>query len=180
MLIAVAVVVAISVDMNKTTSVIAIMTLSTLLLVARVMVYEWNVSILSDVYGFFDALDVTYNRGYAASLSLILGFVYIGMLFWVRLYHRWEITPVEFRHYSLGVVDQSLARGAKTLKTSYPDLFEILLGLSGTLHVYSANGDKELVTIHNVPMLPFLKSRINAILSEAPQVVAVQEEAVNQ
>jgi len=37
-------------------------------------------------------------------------------------------------------MNDSLGRGAKTIRSDFPDVFELLLGLAGTLIVYNASG----------------------------------------
>ena len=41
-------------------------------------------------------------------------------------------------------MDDSLGRGAKTIRSSFPDVLELVLGIAGTLIVYNATGTKEL------------------------------------
>lgn len=117
-----------------------------------------------EIYAFFDARDVRYDRGLGLAVSLLLAVPYVGMLLWSRVQHKWRITHNEFEHYSFGRADDSLARGAKRVRTSYPDLLELLLLGAGTLVVYSATGRTELRRLHHVPLLPLLRTRINRIL----------------
>ena len=75
-----------------------------------------------------------------------------------------DLIMVEFEHHAFGKMDDSLGRGAKTIRTSYPDMLELILGLAGTLVVYSANGTKELRRIPHVIGLPMVRKRLNTIL----------------
>lgn len=139
------------------------------------LLHEKGIPVFTHVYRFFADLDVSYERGYALALSIFLLFPFLGMLLWSRLNHRWRITHNEFEHYAWGRADDSLARGAKRVRTTYPDLLEFILGMgAGTLHVYSASGQTELRRIPNVPMLFVLRKRINRIL-ETTQVTGVTE-----
>lgn len=120
--------------------------------------------IFGAVYDFFSDMDIQYNRYIGLALSLFLVVPYIVMVFWARLNDKWRITHNEFEHYALGRADDSLARGAKRVRSTYPDLFELLLGMSGTLIVYSATGRSELRRIPHVPLLPLRRKQIDQIL----------------
>ena len=121
-------------------------------------------SFFGDIYSFFNGLDVRYSRGMGVAIAVLLAFPYMLMLLWARLQNRWRITHNEFEHYSWGRADDSLARGAKRVRSTYPDLLELLLAGAGTLIVYSATGRSELRRINNVPMLPLLRHKIDFIL----------------
>ena len=130
-----------------------------------------------DIYEFFAGLDVSYNRSYGLVVSIFLSLPYAVMLIWARLQDKWRITHNEFEHYSFGRADDSLARGAKRVRTTYPDLLELLLLGAGTLVVYSATGRTELRRIHHVPLLPLLRQRINRILETTAVTSAAGFEA---
>lgn len=117
-----------------------------------------------NIFNFFDRLDVRYNSGFGLGLSLLLSGPYLVMMLWARLNHRWRITRNEFEHYSWGRADDSLARGAKRVRSTYPDLLELLLAGAGTLIVYSATGHSELRRIPHVPMIFLVRRRINQLL----------------
>lgn len=122
-------------------------------------------TLFGNLYNFFANMDLQYDRGFGLATSIFLGVPYLVMLVWVRINHKWRITHNEFEHFSWGRSDDSLARGAKRFRSTYPDLLEFILGLgAGTLIVYSATGRTELRRIHNVPMLPLLRKRIDKIL----------------
>ncbi len=124
-----------------------------------------------NVFNFFEDQEVAYNRGFGLSVSILLLIPYLTMLIWARMQHRWRITHNEFEHYAWGRADDSLARGAKRVRSTYPDLLELLLGGSGTLIVYSATGRSELRRIPHVPMIFRVRKRINRLL-EATAVTA--------
>lgn len=128
-----------------------------------------------DVYRWFCRLDVQYDRrlGLALSILLLVPCVLLGV--WARLNDRWRITHNEFEHYTFGKMNDSLGRGAKTVRTDYPDVFELLLGLAGTLIVYNSSGTKELRRIPHVLLLPFRRRVLNKIL-ETTAVTASQVE----
>lgn len=129
-----------------------------------------------DIYGWFARLDVQYDRSFGLALSIVLLVPYALMLLWARLNDRWRITHNEFEHYAFGKSDDSLGRGAKTIRTSYPDVFELLLGLAGTLVVHNATGTRELRRIPHVVFLPFVRRRLNRILETVSVTPAQLEE----
>lgn len=125
-----------------------------------------GITIFGDIYRWFGSLRVEYHRGLGLALSIILLIPYVLMLLWARLNDRWRITHNEFEHFAFGKMDDSLGRGAKTIRTSFPDVLELLLGLAGTLVVYNATGTKELRRIPHVMFLPFIRQRLNKILEK--------------
>ncbi len=133
-------------------------------------------TVFGDIHRWFANRDVQYNRSFALALSIIMLVPYVIMLVYARLNDRWRITHNEFEHYSLGKMDDSLGRGAKTIRTSFPDVFELLLGLAGTLVVYNATGTKELRRIPHIMFLPFVRKRLNKILEKTAITAAQMEE----
>ncbi|WP_432799256.1 hypothetical protein [Poriferisphaera sp. WC338] len=136
--------------------------------------YE-HFTLFGNIYRFFASLEVTYPRSFALALSILLLPPYLVMLLWSRIQHKWRITHNEFEHFSWGRADDSLARGAKRFRSTYPDLFELLLCGAGTLIVYSATGRAELRRIPHVPFLFFVRRRIDKLL-EATAVTAYQDQ----
>jgi hypothetical protein len=140
-----------------------------------------QVPIFRNIYQFFEGLDIKYSRGFGLGLSILLAPPYIAMIVWSRLQHKWRITHNEFEHYSWGRSDDSLARGAKRVRSTYPDLLELLLCGAGTLIVYSATGRSELRRIPHVPLLFLVRRRINrlmertAIISDTSDELAAEE-----
>ncbi len=134
-----------------------------------------GITVIGDLYRWFAGLDVRYDRGFGIAMSSLVGAPYLVMLVWARIQHRWRLTHNEFEHFSWGRVDDSLARGAKRVRTTYPDLMELLLLGAGTLIVYSASGRTELRRINHVPLLPLLRRRIDRILSSSKVTVSTRQ-----
>lgn len=132
-------------------------------------------TLFGDIHRWFTGLGVQYDRSFGLALSIMLLVPFAIMLFWARINDRWRITHNEFEHYSFGKMDDSLGRGAKTIRTSFPDVMELLLGLAGTLVVYNATGTKELRRIPHVMFLPFIRRKLNRIL-EKTAITAAQIE----
>lgn len=129
-----------------------------------------------DVYRWFAGLNVQYDRNLGLALSILMLLPYLLMIGWAYINNRWRITHNEFEHYSFGKMDDSLGRGAKSIRTAFPDVFELLLGLAGTLIVYNATGTKELRRIPHVMFLPFVRQRLNLILERTAITAAQMEE----
>jgi hypothetical protein len=132
-----------------------------------------NYTFFGDIYRWFANRDVQYNRSLGLSISVILLVPYLIMLVYARLNDRWRITHNEFEHYAFGKMDDSLGRGAKTIRSSFPDVLELLLGLAGTLIVYNATGTKELRRIPHVMFLPLVRKRLNSILEKTAITAAM-------
>lgn len=133
-------------------------------------------TIFGDIYRWFAGLDVQYDRAFGLALSVLLLVPYVIMLGWARINDKWRITHNEFEHYSFGKSDDSLGRGAKTIRTSFPDVLELLLGMAGTLIVFNATGTRELRRIPHVMFLPLVRKRLALILEKTAVTAAQMEE----
>ncbi len=157
------VVITMGVDMNRNYTIFALVIVVAFWLLVVVMNLK-GFSLFRRIYHFFADLDPQYspNLGLIVSIPLLIAF---GIMWgWTRVNSRWRITHNEFEHYQLGRLDDSIARGAKRVRTSYPDLFELLICLAGDLVIYDASGRREIRRIPHVPMLPFVKKKINILL----------------
>ncbi len=105
-----------------------------------------------------------YDPGMGLCTSVFLAVPYGFMLVWARFNDKWRVTHNEFEHYSFGKVDKALARGAKTVRTAYPDLFEFLLAGAGELIIADSRGQQVLAKIEHVPLLPLVRRRLSRIL----------------
>lgn len=123
-----------------------------------------DVDIFSHIYHFFANLDPGYSVRLGLMVSIPLSVLYVVMWLWTRVNYKWRITHNEFEHYQFGRMDDSLARGAKRVRTSYPDFFEFIVCLAGDLVIYDSTGRRALRRIQHVPWLPFVRRRINLIL----------------
>jgi len=130
----------------------------------------------NNVYRFFADRDVQYDRGFGMALSVLLAIPYVVMMAWARFQNRWRISHNEFEHYAWGRADDSLARGAKRVRTTYPDLLELLLCGAGTLIVYSATGRAELRRIPHVPLIFLVRKRINRLMEMTAVTTAATDD----
>ena len=123
-----------------------------------------GVTLFDDIYRFFANLDPQYSKNLGLIVSIPLLLFYGIMWLWTRINCKWRITHNEFEHYQFGRMDDSLARGAKRIRSSYPDFFELIVCLAGDLVIYDATGRRIIRRIRHVPLLPIVKKRINLIL----------------
>lgn len=123
-----------------------------------------QIPLVGAIFGWFGEFKVNYNRSFGLALSIILVIPWALMFLWAYLNDRWRITHNEFEHYAFGRMDDSLGRGAKSIRTAYPDIFELILGFAGTLIVFNATGTRELRRIHHVMFLPMVRGKLNKIL----------------
>lgn len=134
-------------------------------------------TLFGEIYRWFANLDIQYNRNTGLAISILMLVPFVLMILWARLNDHWRITHNEFEHYSFGKMDDSLGRGAKTIRSSFPDVFELLLGLAGTLIVYNASGNKELRRIPHVMFLPFVRKKLNRILERTAITAGEMEDS---
>ena len=175
-IVAVTVVLTMGIDVNREVAVFWIVTLIAVAL-GSAYLRTLGLDFVRPLAAALSYLRPMYDPGAGLAIALFLAVPYTLMLFWARLNHRWRITHNEFEHYAFGKLDRTLARGAKTVRTAYPDLFEFLLCLAGELIIYDSKGEKVLARIEHVPMLPWVRKRVQRIL-ELTAVVA-EEPAAN-
>lgn len=175
---AVVVILTVSVDVERNYAAFWVVIFLALFLGLTLLAEKTDIPLFTDLYHWLADRDVMYNRGFGLMMSILLGLPYVVMILWARLQHKWRITNNEFEHYSWGRADDSLARGAKRVRSTYPDLLELVLLGAGTLIVYSATGRTELRRIPNVPLIHWVRKRIDRIL-EATQVTMNSPEIIN-
>lgn len=123
-----------------------------------------GITVFGDIYKFFRGLNVQYDRSLGLALSILLTIPYLIMVGWAWVNDRWRITHNEVEHYSMGRMDDSLGRGAKTIRSEFPDVFELILGMCGTLIIFDSTGTRELRRIPHVMFLPFVRDKLAKIL----------------
>ncbi len=157
------VIVAMGIDLERNYAIFWLVVISAITFLGMFL-HEKEILLYANIYTIFADLDIKYDFNLGLAISILLAVPFCIMLVWSRLSHRWRITHNEFELYSFGRRDLSLARGAKTVRSSYPDWLELIICLSGTLIVFDARGAKVLRRIENVPFLPFVRKKINRIL----------------
>ena len=164
LLICVIVILTIGVDIERNHAVFWLVAFAMFFFLGLWLSEKSGFTLFGNIFNFFEDQEVAYNRGFGLSVSILLMIPYLTMLIWARMQQRWRITHNEFEHYAWGRADDSLARGAKRVRSTYPDLLELLLCGSGTLVVYSATGRSELRRIPHVPLIFWVRKRINHLL----------------
>ncbi|RMF85404.1 MAG: hypothetical protein D6744_01450 [Planctomycetota bacterium] len=164
------------VDVNRNQAIIWAVVVAALWIGGKYLEKVQGITILGNIYAWLNGLDVRYDRGFGLATSVVLLVPFVVMLIHARLDSRWRITHNEFEHYSFGRMNDSLGRGAKTIRTDFPDVFEMLFGLAGTLIVYNATGTKELRRIPHIMFLPLVRKKLNRILERTAITAAEMEE----
>ena len=164
------------VDVNRNQAIIWAVVIGALWIGGKYLEKVQGITILGDIYRWFNSLDVQYNRAFGLATSVVLLVPFAAMMVLSRLDSRWRITHNEFEHYAFGRMSDSLGRGAKTIRTDFPDVFELLFGLAGTLIVYNATGTKELRRIPHIMFLPMVRKKLNRILETTSITSAQMEE----
>lgn len=164
---------ALGVDLNRDHVIFTSVIVALLFALVKIAKYRQS-QFFVRIHDFFAALDPQYSASLGLMISILLSIAFIIMLVQTRLDSKWTARHNTLDHESWGRADDSLARGAKRTRTSYPDAFQFLLGMSGTLHIYDANGNRELRRIENVLCLPWVKRRIDH-LWESTQVAMAED-----
>jgi hypothetical protein len=172
--IALLVVLALGVDLGRNQALVLLLLIAFVWVLGILLRDKYHFTLFGDIYRWLAAQNVQYDRGLGLCLSILLGVPYVLVLVWARVNDRWRITPNEFEHYSFGRSSESLGRGAKAIRSEFPDFFEAVLGFgAGTLIVCDANGMRELRRISNVLLLPIVRKKLYRVLertavTEAP------------
>ncbi len=175
--IALIVVLALGIDLGRNQALVLVLFIAFVWVLGVLLRDKYHFTLFGDIYRWFGERHVQYDHNLALCLSIILLFPYLFMLIWARLNDRWRITHNEFEHYSLGRSVDSLGRGAKAIRSEYPDFFEAVLGLgAGTLIVSNASGTRELRRIPNVILLPIVRKKLEQILARTAVTAAQTED----
>lgn len=175
-MVALFIVLTLGVDVDRNQAVFWAVLILMLLIFAVWLRDAHSMPVLGWIGRFFDGFDVRYDKGLGLAISFVLLVPYVVMIFWARMNDRWRITHNEFEHYSFGRKDDALGRGAKTIRTEFPDFFELLLGGAGTLIVFNATGQQELRRIPHVLFLPHVRKKLNKVLERTAVTTAAATE----
>lgn len=173
------VILTLGVDVNRNVAIFWFVLIFALWILGLYLKDVHNIPIFGPIWNWFNALDLQYSRAMGLVISIILSVPFLLMCLVARVNDRWRITHNEFEHYSFGKMDEALGRGAKIIRTEYPDVLEFLLGGAGTLRVFSASGNQELRKIQHVMFLPMVRKKLNRILesvSITTEVASGEEE----
>lgn len=138
----------------------------------------FGATFLDDIGRWFASLSPDYPAQFCYVIGILLTIPYVIMIIGTRANNPWDISHNQIEHRSFLGKDDVHARGAKRVKVTYPDMLELLLLGSGTLTVYTAQGNHIIAEIRNIPLLIFRMGRIDRILEAlevSPQTI--EEEA---
>lgn len=126
---------------------------------------------------FFADLNPRYSPDLGMLMSIFLGVLYVLMIATARINDKWIIGRNEIEHIVLFRGSSSLGRGAKGVKASFRDTFELVLLLAGDIEVRTAQGNRVLARIGNVPFLWLRMRKIDRILAAYAMTPGADEEA---
>jgi hypothetical protein len=179
--IALLVVLALGVDLGRNQALVLLLFIAFVWVLGILLRDKYQFTLFGDVYRWFGAQNVQYDRSLGLCLSILLAVPYVLVVAWARVNNHWRITPNEFEHYSFGRSSESLGRGAKSIKSEFPDFFEAVLGFgAGTLIVCDANGLHELRRIPNILFLPIVRKKIYDVLERTAVTEAPIDDVVSE
>ena len=135
-----------------------------------------HITLFGDIYRWFANRNVTYDPGMGLSISIILSIAWIGSFAWSYMNNRYTMTHNEVVHHVWGRGDTSIGRGARVITIQYPDFFEWLLCLAGTIIINDNTGRTVIARTEHVPLLPFKSGKIDKLL-ESVEVTADDQAA---
>jgi hypothetical protein len=113
---------------------------------------------------FFAHLNPTYSTDLGVLVSIFLSVVYVIVIVAAHINDKWVFTQNEIVHHAAFRGTNSLGRGAKGVSASYKDFFELALLLAGDVEVKTAQGNRVMARMNNVPFLLFRMRKIDRIL----------------
>jgi hypothetical protein len=125
---------------------------------------------------FFRGLEPGYSAELGMITSIFLSVIYAIVLIGARINDKWVFTQNEIEHYVVFRGSSSLGRGAKGVKATYRDFFELMVLLAGDVEVRTAQGNRVLARITNVPFLMFKMRKIDRILSSIAVTAGAADE----
>lgn len=160
------------IDINRNATIFWLV-LITAIWLAVVLLQEHGYTFLGKIGAFIANLKPAWSADFGLAFSILLSFFFLLVVGNAWLNDRWRFVPGEIEHWSFGRNDDSMGRGAKVISTSYPDILEMVLLLSGTITIYNAQKTMVLARINRVPLLPLRVKLINRLL-ESVQVTSSQ------
>lgn len=152
------------IDLGRNASIFWIILMGMFLFIALWLRDAKGFTIFDSALRYFAVKQPEYSVDMGFILSLGLSIVYVVMIVNSWMNDRWRFTHNEIEHYSFGRSDKAMARGSKQVSSSYPDLLELLITMTGTITIYDARGREKLGEIEGVPFLPFKMKRLSKIL----------------
>jgi hypothetical protein len=125
---------------------------------------------------FLADLAPSYSADFGMMISMFLLVIYVIMLAAARINDKWVFSQNEIEHYVFFRGTSSLGRGAKGVSASYNDFFELALLLAGDVEVRTAQGNRVLARMRNVPFLFLRMRKIDRILASYATTTGVADE----
>jgi hypothetical protein len=114
---------------------------------------------------FFAQIEPRYSPEFGMITSIFLSVIYGIVIIGARINDKWVFTQNEIEHYAMFRGSSSLGRGAKGVSATYRDFFELMVLLAGDVEVRTAQGNRVLARMKNVPFLAFKMRKIDRILA---------------
>lgn len=153
------------IDVNRNMAVFWVIVLSALSFCVLWLRDAKGFVLFDHVGQFFRDLDPKYSPEMGMIISIFLSVVYAIVLIGARINDKWVFTQNEIEHYVMFRGSSSLGRGAKGVKATYRDFFELMVLLAGDVEVRTAQGNRVLARINNVPFLVFKMHKVDRILA---------------
>lgn len=113
---------------------------------------------------FFANLNPTYSADLGILISFFLSVIYVIIVVSAHINDKWVFSQNEIVHHAAFRGTNSLGRGAKGVSASYKDFFELVLLLAGDVEVRTAQGNRVMARMTNVPFLLLRMRKIDRIL----------------
>ncbi len=124
-----------------------------------------GIVVFDQIGHFFGRLQPQYSPEFGMITSIFLSVIYAIVLASARINDKWVISQNEIEHYAMFRGTNSLGRGAKGVSATYRDFFELIVLLAGDVEVRTAQGNRVLARMKNVPFLALRMRKIDRILA---------------
>jgi hypothetical protein len=158
------VILAVTVDLSRNYAVFCVLCVVLIYVLGLWLRDAKGITVLGNIYNAFARLQVRYDAALGLALSILLSLIFAIGLIWAWLNNRYTMTHNEIVHHVTGKGDISIGRGARVIRITYPDAFEWLLCLAGTIAVYDNTGRTQILKTEQVPLLPLKNRKIDKIL----------------
>jgi hypothetical protein len=161
-------------DFNTTKSVAIFFAVIAILFILLFISSKTDVSVLAWLRSALGKVHAVANASFYFGTAAVLGFLFICMFIHTRI-NYWEVTRNEILHHHglFGAVDRFPAPNVEFSK-QYNDIFEFGLLLSGSLTIFLASKQKNIV-LETVPFIKRVEDKLNVLLSEIAVDVNIQD-----
>ncbi len=153
------------IDVNRNMAVFWVVVIAALSFCVLWLRATKGILVFDQIAQLFAKLDPKYSRELGMISSIFLAVIYAIVLIGARINDKWVFTQNEIEHYVMFRGASSLGRGAKGVSATYRDFFELLVLLAGDVEVRTAQGNRVLARMKNVPFLALKMHKIDRILS---------------